>query len=133
VNTHTRTWRQIYDLIAPGLALLCLVIALVAAVGTYFNDRAVTSSNTERIQDNTTNAITNCENANETREASRTLWNFVLDLSLARKDGSPERVAYLEEFRTWIGEVYAERDCEDLSREYPLPPPPALPQEGLGE
>lgn len=125
---HLPPWRLIYDRIAPFLALVILLIALGAGVGTYINDRAVDRSNADRIADNEDNAVTNCENANETRKANRTLWNFVLDLSQSgNSDATAQEVAYLEQFRAWIGKVYQERDCTDLGREYPLPPPPTLP------
>lgn len=129
MNTPTLPpWRLVYDRIAPGLALLCLVIALAAAVGTYVNDRANARQDREQTAANSRNAITGCVNANETREASRTLWNFVLDLSLTNnEDATPEEVDYLGEFRDWIGQVYKERDCDDLGRKYPIPPPPSLP------
>lgn len=52
-------WRVIYDRLAPGLALLCLVIAVVAAAGTYVNDRndrerdrAIARANAARIAEN---------------------------------------------------------------------------------
>lgn len=128
MNHHVPPWRAIYDRIAPGLALLCLVIAIGAGIGTYVNDRANARQDRERIEANTENAITSCENANETREASRSLWNFVLDLSSARdEDATPQEVAARKKFRDWVDAVYRERDCADLSRKYPLPPPPALP------
>ncbi len=124
----TPAWRQIYDKVAPALALLCLLLAIGAGVGTYVNDRAISSANTKRIADNEANAKTSCENANESRQASRTLWNFVLDLALAGNQASAAEVAYFAEIREWIGQVYRERDCDDLSRKYPIPPPPILAQ-----
>lgn len=128
MNTPRPPWRSLYDKIAPVLALLCLVIALGAAVGTYVNDRAVDRSNAKRIADNEANAVTSCENANETRAASRALWNYVLDLAAAgNPDATPAETAQLADFRGYVGAVYAERDCSDLSKKYPLPPPPDIP------
>lgn len=118
----------IYRRVAPIVIVLCLVLAFAALVGTYVNERNVTTANQKRIADNEANAVTSCENANESREASRTLWNFVLDLSqAANTDATAQETAYLDEFRAWIGQVYQPRDCTDLSRKYPLPPPPAIP------
>jgi hypothetical protein len=125
VRPRSTPWRTVYDRIAPGLALLILVIALGAGIGTYFNDRAIAHSNTSRIAENAENSVTNCQNANESREASRTLWFFVIDL--AAKTAPPERVAYLGEVRAWVGDVYRAHDCSDLSRKYPIPPPPKIP------
>jgi hypothetical protein len=129
VNTPTLPpWRTIYERYAPFLALVCLLIAIAAAVGTVVNDRANQRQDREQLEANTANAVTSCENANETREASRTLWNFVLDLSASsNKDATPEEIGYREEFRDWIAKVYEARDCQDLSRKYPIPPPPTIP------
>lgn len=53
-------WRTIYDKYAPFLALLILVIAITAGVGTYVNDRndrardrALEQANADRLADNT--------------------------------------------------------------------------------
>jgi hypothetical protein len=48
---HVPPWRAIYDKLAPGLALLILIIALAAGVGTYFNDRAIAKANADRLSD----------------------------------------------------------------------------------
>lgn len=118
----------VYRRIAPILLVMSLVIAIVAAVGTYVNGRAVTESNTARLNDNEANAVTSCENANESRAASRTLWNYVVDLAVAgNTDATAQETAVFEEIREYINKVYMPRDCADLSRKYPLPPPPALP------
>lgn len=121
-------WRQIYDKFAPLLALLALLFAIAAGVGTYVNDRANARQDRERIEANEANAVTSCENANETREASRTLWNFALDNAEANNpDAPPEVKRYLQEFRAYVDAVYAPRDCSDLSKKYPLPEPPEIP------
>lgn len=123
----TPAWRQIYDKVAPALALLCLLLAMGAGVGTYVNDRAIQTANENRIADNEANAKTSCENANESRKASRTLWNFVLDLALSGGEATPAEVAYFAQIRDWIATVYMPRDCDDLSRRYEIPPPPTIP------
>lgn len=114
-----------YRRIAPLLIIFAVLIAVVAAVGTYANNQAITRANTARIKGSETDAVTACENANESREASRKLWYFVVDL--ASQTAPPERVTYLGEVRDWIGQVYQPHDCQDLSRKYPLPPPPSIP------
>jgi hypothetical protein len=117
--------RDLYEQVAPVLAIVCLLAAFSAVGWSWQNSRADHRQDVEHIADNQANAVTSCENANESREASRTLWYFVVDL--ASKDAPPERVAYLGEVRAWIGKVYQPHDCSDLSRKYPLPPPPAIP------
>ncbi len=115
----------VYRRVAPLLIVAALVLAIAASAGTYFNGRADARRNNEQAATNQANAVTSCQNANESREASRTLWFFVVDL--ASKGAPPERAAYLEKVREWIGEVYQPHDCTDLSKKYPLPPPPAIP------
>lgn len=108
-----------------GVAVVA-VFSLVAcvAVGLLYRDLH------QAVDDNTANAVTNCENANQSREANRILWGYVLDVSAANgEQGDDERDALLASLRGWINELYESRDCQDLSRKYPLPPPPALPGE----
>lgn len=99
------------------IAGMLLVVALSAVASGY--------ANIALGQANAHNATTACENANESRQASRTLWYFVMDL--ATKNAEPSEAVYLGRVRTWIGEVYQEHDCSDLSRKYEIPDPPALP------
>lgn len=75
---------------------------------------------------NTTNAVQSCRNANETREAQVRLWSFVIDVSLAGGEETPAQRAQLEQLRTWIHQLFAARDCSDLSKEYVPPSPPNL-------
>lgn len=113
--------RDLYEHVAPILAVVTLLVAFSAVGWSWQNTRA---SNAQQQE----NAVTNCENANESREAARTLWGYVVDLSEANNtDATPEEAAYLDEFRAWINKVYAQRDCSDLSKKYPLPPPPSIP------
>lgn len=127
----TSTFRLVYDRLAPTIAIILIIACAILAGATYVNDRNDARQDRERLRDNEENARIGCENANETREASRVLWNYVFDVSTARnQDATPEEQAYMTEIRDWIGKVYAERDCSDLSREYPIPSPPALPTPG---
>lgn len=87
----------------------------------------VTRLNQERIEhENRDNAVTSCRNANDSREAQRLLWTFILDAGAANNDRTPEQKETARKFRVWIGELFADRDCSDLSKRYPLPPPPSL-------
>lgn len=96
---------------------ILLIVVLSAAASGY--------ANVALGQSNARNAVTSCENANESRDASRTLWYFVVDL--AAKTADPDRAAYLADVRTYIGQVYQPHDCSRLDKAYPLPAPPALP------
>jgi hypothetical protein len=108
----------IYRRVAPLLMVGALILAIAAVAGTYVNGRNDARRNAE-------NALVACENANESRIANNTLWNYVVDL--ASRGANPAEVANLAEVRSWIGEVYAPHDCSDLSKKYPIPPPPKIP------
>lgn len=120
-----RWWRWLYTHYAQGITAALALLVVVAIVMTTVNSRADARRNTERIEDNAANAVISCKNANESREASRTLWFFVADL--AGKGASPQEAAYLGRIREWIGEVYQDHDCARLDKAYPLPPPPTIP------
>lgn len=123
-----RWWNWLYNEHAREVVAGISLLVLLTAVGTYANGRALAQSNEERLNDNETNSVVSCQNANESREASRTLWNFVLDLSIAgNTDATPQEIAYLGQVRIWVNKVYQSHDCQDLSRKYPLPPPPTIP------
>jgi hypothetical protein len=118
----------VYRRIAPLLMVAALALAIAAVAGTYINGRNDARRNHDQIEAAAADAKVGCENANESRAASRTLWNYVVDLSLASNtDATPEEVAYLGKVRDWIDQVYAPHDCADLSKKYQLPPPPAIP------
>lgn len=124
--------RDLYNRVVPILAIVALVFAVVAVGWSWQNSAADHRQDQQRDKDqdaaaavNRINAVVNCENANESRTASHTLWNFILDLST--RDAPPEQMAYLEQVRAWIGQVYQPHDCTDLSKKYVLPPPPTIP------
>lgn len=99
---------------------ILLLVAMSAAASGYANIALGRS--------NARNAVTSCENSNESRESARNLWNFVADLSAAgNPDPSAEQAAFVADFREYINKVYAPRDCENLSRKYPAPTPPTIP------
>jgi type II secretory pathway pseudopilin PulG len=76
--------------------------------------------------------VTSCENANKTRASQIYLWETIIAQSAARRDpGEPppteDELQYLEDFQTFIRKIFAERDCENLDKEYPLPEAPPIP------
>lgn len=82
----------------------------------------------QQIQDavdvNEANAVTSCQNANESRVGARRLWLGIIDAP--GPDGKPvERPpavqAQVNDLRSFVEELYQQRDCSDLGREYPLP------------
>lgn len=102
---QTRRLRRI------ALAVLGVFI-LVGGVGYY------------AVNENHDSQVTNCQNANETREANRLLWNYVL--TLAGSNANPANARNLTKIKDWVDVLYRERDCSDLSREYKQPDPPDL-------
>lgn len=114
-----------WDPFAWFILSLIAVVAIYAAVSTYANGRADSVRQDASIRENSANQITSCENANESREASRALWGYVIDLS--SRSAKPEQVAFFEEFRQYVNTVYQPHDCSRLDKKYPLPDPPKVP------
>lgn len=108
--------RSHYDTWAPALFL---VIALTALAGILTASAAV--------RQNGRDLVTNCENTNESRQAARALWGYVIDLSAVNNpDRTPREVRIIGGFRDYVNDVYQPRDCTDLSKKYPLPDPPEI-------
>lgn len=94
------------------MGLMALVI-LTVLVGSWYAWDA--SQDAER-------AITiNCKNSNESRENQVILWDFVLGAS---DSGTPQEEIAKEKIKTWIHDLFAQRDCSDLNRKYDSPAPP---------
>lgn len=109
--------------------LLSVLLAVTVVVNLGLSVLLITTRLTyERVElENRDNAVTSCQNANDSREAQRTLWAFVLQASAANnKDKTPEQRETAKKFGEWVDKLFADRDCTDLSKRYPLPPPPKL-------
>jgi hypothetical protein len=78
---------------------------------------------TDTVEATQGNAVQGCENANETRAGQRLLWKTLFGLS---QPAGPEEAKRMKALQDWIDALFAERDCTDLGREYPLPTPPSL-------
>ena len=114
-HINTRTLISILLAIAVVANLSCAVLLIVAR------------ASQGRIEDeNKQNAITSCENANDSRAAQRALWGFILQASAANKDKTPQQRKTADEFGAWVNKLFAERDCTNLSKRYTIPPPPHL-------
>lgn len=113
-----RWWTWLYTNYAREVTAGIALLVVVALSATVVNNFAIGRANAS-------NAVTNCENANESRKASRTLWNFILNLST--RDAPPESLVYLDQVREWIGQVYQPHDCANLDNVYKIPPPPSIP------
>lgn len=76
---------------------------------------------------NNDNAVTNCQNANESRASTLLLWNFFIDASEANPSNqAPDQQVAVERIRSWIAQLYAPRDCSQLDKQYKVPPPPPI-------
>lgn len=79
----------------------------------------------DNVQTNQHNAVLACQNANDSRQANLALWTFILD-EQATKHHTPQQEQLTNEFRQWIGALYATHDCSDLGKTYTIPPPPTI-------
>lgn len=110
-RTTTRTRR-----LAGAIGALVLVFGLIGAIQWHRISNAV--------QGNQDVAVQSCENANETRAASLSLWTTVLTYTKAT--ASENTAKQIDTLLNWIAILYQPRDCSDLDREYRVPPPPVL-------
>lgn len=76
------------------------------------------------IQTNHDTQVQSCENANQSRAANLQLWSYVLDIASA--DAAPPDAKNLNRIKAWVAILYQPHDCDDLGREYKIPPPPDL-------
>jgi hypothetical protein len=102
-----------------------LVVVLLTAFAAFQSQVAVNQTQN--------NAKVGCENANESRQAQLNIWNFIYatsENSAGRDQATREELKqgeqFLDELRQYTDRVFAQRDCNDLSKEYKLPPPPKL-------
>lgn len=101
-----------------ALAVLIVLNFALSAVTGY---AVVKTNNTEDV------LRTNCMNANEVREATRNVWDFILGYELADPNNNPAETTMSEMILPYIHKAWADRDCNDLDRKYPLPDPPKIP------
>jgi len=115
-----RTQKRLRNLILAGLAGVCIFAIFVAY---YFHAhrelaQAAASANRDAL-------VINCKNANDTRAANRAIWGFWITLLLQQNDVSPGQLRWANDYRDYINKAYAERDCNNLDKRYPLPDPPS--------
>jgi hypothetical protein len=67
--------------------------------------------------------VQSCENANETRAANLSLWSTVLGTI---QESNPDARAWVDPLLEWVALLYQPHDCDDLNRDYEVPPPPKL-------
>ncbi|MBB1153532.1 hypothetical protein [Amycolatopsis dendrobii] len=98
-----------------GLAV-SLVLDVLLTIGVII--AAVTANHAgDLAAANRQNQLDTCTSTNQTRQASRNLWNYVLDQAAKDAEGqTPERRRQIAEFRTYMQSAYADRDCSKIGR-----------------
>lgn len=115
--------------------LVSLILLLIVVIPGFWRTQQAIDAATEAsitalhaTQQNQRNSVVACQNANSQRVANRILWEFVLNVSARQKrNQNPQARLINAEFKAWIADLFAERDCTDLNRKYPIPPPPDIP------
>jgi hypothetical protein len=130
-----RASRVVIRIGAIFIALLVVGFVWLWQVAADAEDAATTAAETAAALDETVVELkdtqaeitevqkTGCENGNESRRATREFW---LGLVLQSASESPEEARALRLLRDHVNIVWAERNCDDLNKEYPLPPFPDL-------
>lgn len=80
------------------------------------------------IYENKHNATVQCENQNETREAFRFVFDFILGAELKDPENNPRENTMAKLILPYIHKTWAERDCTNLGKEYPEAKKPELPK-----
>lgn len=76
-----------------------------------------TSAATDLANANRQAQIDTCNSGNAARKTTRDLWNYVLDASAKDpQNQTPERTKRIADFRTYMENSYAARDCADIGR-----------------
>lgn len=108
------------------LNIALAVVVLLTAWSAFQSQRA-----SNRVKDNQAQIrhsdYVACQNANDSRQANRELWDFIFSVSLANPGNSTKQeINYLKEIKIWIDKVYAPHDCTDLAKKYVIPEPPKV-------
>lgn len=108
------------------LTIMASALAVISLIGVVVMT-AVYRQVQDAVDQNQRNAVTACENSNESRKANLSLWQFVLSASAANNPNPTPREKRLRaDFRDWVAQLFAPRDCSDLSQKVEIPPPPQL-------
>lgn len=108
--------------ISLAIDLVLSVILGVVAVQASSASRAATEATSASAQ-NRQNAQVTCEVGNESRRLQTQLWTYVLDLTSKAPNPTPAQKQQVAQFRAYINQVYAPRDCTTP----PIVTPPTVP------
>jgi hypothetical protein len=103
--------------------LTVLALGAIVLVGVAIGLEAVQVAHNGHV------ATVNCQNANESRKANRELWRFIIEAKVGDPDTPVADVRRAQVFGQWVygtEGLYRGHDCNDLTRKYPVPPPPKL-------
>lgn len=88
--------------------LLSVVVIIVAIQANNANDRANANYQYQ---------VDTCNASNAARQTSRDLWNYVLDAASKNPANStPERKKQIDDFRVYMENSYAPRDCSKVGK-----------------
>lgn len=111
LRSYGRRNRHLIIGLAISLALdVFLTIGVIIA--------AVTANNAGALADaNRQNQIETCNASNQTRQASRNLWNYLLDtVEKSPQNQTPQRQQQIAEFRAYMQNAYVDRDCSRIGK-----------------
>lgn len=121
-NRHLIWWLGgVVVMVVAILVVLGFVVAQVNA--TSDEARKATSVAAQNKQ----NAKVSCLVGNESRAGQVRLWNYVLDAASATPGQPPAQKKLIADFRVYINEIFAPRDCDNPATVVTTPTPPALP------
>lgn len=100
-----RTRDIVRGLVALGVVTAVAVAGVIVALAR--SEHAESNASVARQA-----AVASCEATNEVRALQRQLWGYVLDERLRDDpDRNPERLQRIEEFRDYVMQTFAPRDC----------------------
>lgn len=76
------------------------------------------------LYQNSNNARINCLNANESRKFNLQLWTFIIVSEMHDNQNTIKETEMIEKLPPYLDAAWRPRDCNDLSKRYPIPDPP---------
>lgn len=114
-NSHHRTTAIVRALVCVVVfvVLLGVGLAFVAVDARQASHRAEEA--VSLAHQNTANARLTCEIGNEARATQRQLWAYVLNVSSEGRKLNPTQLRQLAQFRAYVEQTFAPRDCDSNS------------------
>lgn len=126
VQTRLTTYKRVIVGLAvvAALSVAGLVVSLVVAVQANHASHTATSA-LSKANLNQQAAVTTCKTSNDARAVSKTLWLYVIDLSLAQPTSPSQDPRVTEQnrqlltgLRTKVIKTYAARDCSPAALQH---------------